>query len=560
MRVIKASAIYTMDERSAIVEAIAFEQGKIVAVGALVEVMQVAGEHPEVLDLGEQAVVPGFIDAHLHLSFGAVYQGAIDVGPASAPSIDALLTKLTENSATQPPGSWVIGFGYDELKLREKRHPTRHDLDKAFPDRPAFLMHFTCHEGVANSRALELAQISRASKDPLGGVIVKDKKGNPNGHLLENAMGPVEVLASKELLARDERAFMARIKSYEEMLFAFGVTRIADLVVPPEMEALYRLLHAEGLLRMPIVMMPVGSAGYLNPPLDRLGGARTGEGHETLRVGPMKLFFDGANSCGICLSFGQLFGTTLEFAKLFVKHRSFSFLKDMRAISLRLGRDLHLHAGACYYPDVPAARSNVTKVTAYGFGVAVHAVGNEAVLMAVQALQGQQHPASQPLRIEHAGFLAKETARRAADAGIMLVMQPHFISQFGDGTVPKIPGLALIGLRTALDAGCVIAGSSDAPVTAPDPLLALRSAVTRRVGEAVFLPEEAVSAEEVLQMYTRNAARAIGCLDVTGSLEVGKRADFVVLSADPCQMTPSRLEEVTVRQTFLAGEVVYSKG
>jgi imidazolonepropionase-like amidohydrolase len=281
----------------------------------------------------------------------------------------------------------------------------------------------------------------------------------------------------------------------------------------------------------------------LNPPLDRLEGARTGEGHETLRVGPMKLFFDGASSCGICLSMGQLFGATLEFAKLFVRHRSFSFLKNMRAISMRLGRDLHVHAGACYYPNIAAARSNVSNVTEHGFGVAVHAIGNEAILMAAQALEGQQHPTSQP---------------RVADAGILLVMQPHFISQFGDGTVPKLPGLALVGLRTALDAGCVIAGSSDAPVTAPNPLLALRSAVTRRVGEAVFLPEEAVSAEEVLQMYTRNAALSIGCLDVTGSLEVGKRADFVVLSADPCKVTPGQLEEIKVRQTFLAGEVVYS--
>jgi predicted amidohydrolase YtcJ len=371
-------------------------------------------------------------------------------------------------------------------------------------------------------------------------------------------MGPVEVMASRELLARDEKIFLARIKAYEEMLFSFGVTRIADLVVPPPMEALYRALHAEGLLTIPVVMMPVGSAGYLNPPLDRLDGARTGEGHETLRVGPMKLFFDGASSCGICLSMGQLFGATLEFAKLFVRHRSFSFLKNMRAISMRLGRDLHVHAGACYYPDVAAARRNVTKVTEHGFGVAVHAIGNEAILMAVQALEGQQHPTSQPLRIEHAVFLEKEAAKRVADAGIMLVMQPHFISQFGDGTVPKLPGLALVGLRTALDAGCVIAGSSDAPVTAPNPLLAMRSAVTRRVGEAVFLPEEAVSAEEVLQMYTRNAARSIGCLDVTGSLEVGKRADFVVLSADPCKATPGQLEEIKVRQTFLAGEVVYS--
>jgi predicted amidohydrolase YtcJ len=558
MKIIKASTIYTMDERNTVAEAMAFEQGKIRAVGSFLEVMAVAGENPEVLDLGEQIVTPGFIDAHLHLSFAAVYQGAIDCGPASAPSIDALLTKLKENSATQSPGSWVVGFGYDELGLKERRHPTRHDLDMAFPERPAFLMHFTCHEGVANSKALELAGISRSSKDPSGGVIVKDRKGQPTGHLIENAMGPVEVMATKELIARDEKAFLERIKSNEKMLFSFGVTRIADLVVPPPMEALYRILHQEKQLQMPVVMMPVGSAGYLNPPLDRLDGSRTGEGDETLRVGPMKMFFDGANRCGVCLSMGQLFGSSIEFAKLFIRHRSFSFLKNMRSFSMRLGRDLHLHSGACYYPNLESARSTVTQVADADFGIAVHAIGNEAVSLAVKALDKQKHPSGQPLRIEHATFLEKETAKRAADAGIMLVMQPHFISMFGDGSVPIIPGVALIGLRTALDAGCTLAGSSDAPVTIPDPLLAMRSAVTRKVGENVFLPEEAASAAEVLRMYTRNAAQSIGCLDVTGSLEVGKRADFVVLSKDPCLATPSQLEEIKVMKTFLAGEGVYA--
>jgi predicted amidohydrolase YtcJ len=556
MKIITAKRIYTLNEAFTIAEAIVVDGNEIISVGSLTEMQRVAGPHAELIDLGERIVTPGFIDAHLHLSFAAIYQGAIDCSIAS--SIDELKIKLQEGSSTQTPGSWVVGFGYDELKLRERRHPTRHDLDVLFPDRPVFLMHFSCHEGVANSKALAIAQIGRSTKDPAGGRIAREKKGEPTGHLMEDAMGPIERIATNELMVRDEKMFLERLKSYEQMLFSFGVTRIADLVVPPAVEAMYRALHQEKLLTIPIVMMPVGANGYLHPPLDRVDGAKSGEGDETLRVGPMKLFFDGANQCAVCFSIGQSFRAGIEFAKRFVRDRSFSFMKDMRMGSMRLGRDLHIHSGFCYYPTHEEARETARKISERGFGVAVHALGNEAIRMAAKALDRLPHPDKFPPRIEHAVFLEKETAKRIGDSGITLVMQPHFISHFGNGSVPPISKIAVIGLKTAIDAGCVIAGSSDAPVTPPDPLLGLRSAITRQVGERTFLPEEALSAKQVLEMYTRNAARAIGCFDVTGSIEVGKRADLAVLSLDPCE-SPIDWDKLHVEETFLAGKRVYSR-
>jgi predicted amidohydrolase YtcJ len=192
-----------------------------------------------------------------------------------------------------------------------------------------------------------------------------------------------------------------------------------------------------------------------------------------------------------------------------------------------------------------------------GYAVAIHAFGNEAVAQALDAIAKVRklHTDTPPPRIEHAVMLDRELVQRAADLGVMVVTQPGFLEPMGELSVPELPGISALPLRSLADAGVRVASSSDGPIGI-DPLIALRAAVTRRATPTRrVLPEEAISPEAWLTMATREGARAAGSLDVAGSIEPGKRADLVVLSHSP--LDPGALDALRVEATLLAGELVY---
>jgi hypothetical protein len=308
-------------------------------------------------------------------------------------------------------------------------------------------------------------------------------------------------------------------------------------------------------------MMPVSERGYLCRPDDRLDDAPTGEGSDMLRVGPLKLFFDGGDNCAVCLTLAQ--GASAGFAGVarMLRRRSLAPLRFALRVGARVGRDLRLHSGIRYYGTDAEAVALASRAVERGFSIAVHAMGNEAVAQAVRVLGAvrARHGDAPPPRIEHAMLADRALLTRAAELGLAAVVQPAFVTIPGVAELPPIPQLAVMGFRSMLDAGLRVAGSSDAPVTTFAPLDGVRSAVARRTASGEPLaPDEALSAHEALTMYTRGAAHACGCLDVAGTLEPGKRADLAVLSRDTCAATASDLEGVRVEETILGGETVYS--
>ena len=229
---------------------------------------------------------------------------------------------------------------------------------------------------------------------------------------------------------------------------------------------------------------------------------------------------------------------------------------------MRLGRDLHFHTGLRYYPDDAALLRLTTAAVERGFAIAVHAMGNEAVAQALRlyAAVGSRHTAAVPPRVEHAMLADGAQLRRARDLGAMMVVQPPFLALPSAAGVPAPPGLRLFGFRSMLDAGLQVAGSSDAPVTGFAPLDAFRDARFRRDHEGVpTRPEEAVTGYEALAMYTREAARACGCLTTAGTLAPGKCADLVILSRDPCTATEDELRATRVVETVVGGETVWAE-
>jgi predicted amidohydrolase YtcJ len=321
-------------------------------------------------------------------------------------------------------------------------------------------------------------------------------------------------------------------------------------------ERLYEAARARGRLRVPILMMPVGEHGSLTPPHDRIDGRPTGEGADTLRVGPMKLFLDGADKCAMCITPAQAVGSALRIGYDVVRARSLGPMRTVMRNRMRMGRDGKLRGGVRYYETDAPLVGLLDAATDAGFGIAIHAIGNDAVEQAVRVLGRVRlrHRDVPPPRIEHALLANAETLRRAADLGIQIVTQPPFIDLMAGGDIPRLRGLPFVGIRSMIDAGLHVAASSDAPVTSFEPLYGIRCAVERvTVAGTMVEPDEAVTFDDALAMYTREAARALGCLDVAGTIEVGKRADLVVLDG-PHAAWPR------VERTILGGETVYPRG
>lgn len=527
--------------------------GRVIASGHADELIVRTDEPVEVIDLAGDVLVPGFIDAHHHLSLSVLYGNAIDCRPDVAATLTSVLDIIRSSCTRLDADAWVVAKGFDERRIRERRVPTSAELDEASGGRPVVLMHYTFHVCIVSVRAMELLGIGRNTPDPPGGSIARNRRGEPTGLLVETAMAAAESRAERELLLRDA-TFEARLARHESALFAAGVTRVADPTVSPQMEALYQSLRRQGRIRVQLVMLPVGRRGYLRIPEDRLDGRVTGEGPNAMRVGSLKLFADGADACAVAVRLGRAargFATAVRGA---VVDRNAASLRSLLRLRSRL-EGLEVRSGIRFLTD-PRANTVARNATERGFGLAIHAIGNEAFRDAVTLIEDvrSRHVDVPPPRIEHGFLVDLDWLRRAADSGIQLVVQPAFLA-FAEGGPPTIPGMKVLPLRSAIEAGIHIAASSDFPVMDFRPLAGIDAAVHRRWDEdATVHEEEAVSGEQALAMYTREAARACGCLDVAGTLEPGKQADLVRLSADPRFIAGKNIE---VRETWIAGERVH---
>ncbi len=544
-----------LDARPA--DALAWRDGVIVAVGSQAEVAIAAantGAEVAAVDVGGATVLPGFIDAHQHPSYVVLYGGRTRLTPPGVTDIASLQRALAAAACTLAPGQWLVAAEWNEALLKERRPPTRAELDDAVPDRPVAALDYSCHRMVANSRALELAGIDKSSPDPSGGLIVRGPGGLPNGLLIERGISRVESLARASVIAADAEGFLARLAELHRQYCAVGVTRIVDAAVPPDLAQLYRSAASRGLLTVPTVMMPVSVTGYFETPWDALDGPLTGTTEGLLTTGPIKLVFDGGQACSLCMSWWQTAGATLRSFALSVRQASFEPLRIMLALQPRLGTSVR--TGISMYRREEALKI-VQAVLDRGFAVAVHAMGNDAVDIALstfEAMGGALHRSGRP-RIEHGTFVDRGLVERLAGSGAAVVVQPDFLRLPLYGSVVPIPGMPFFPVRWMLDAGVLVAGSSDFPGGAFDPLDAVRSAVARRtVHGDVFEKEQRIDLHEALMLYTRSAAAAVGCLDRCGTLEKGKRADIVLLDQG---LSPASLSTVRVKATVLGGDVAY---
>jgi predicted amidohydrolase YtcJ len=493
-----------------------------------------------VIDAGGATVVPGFNDVHAHsVWFGL---GLMEANLGTATSLEDVYGTIADAAASLAPDEWVVASGYSPLLLGG-RQPDRDRLDAAAAGRPVWIKHSSGHACTLNGVALERVSDSVDLAAPIdGGVVVLDGDGRPTGLLEENAMRLVQDIMLPYPLETIERALDLATSRY----LSEGITSVTDAGIAggwigysPREFAAYQNARDKGLLSVRMQPMMVLDALHAVPGHDTDpdskgldAGIRTGLGDDWLRLGPVKIFSDGS-----------LLGSTAYMTEEYLGCPHNHGYLQMSAEDLR---------------------ASALKAYRAGWAIAMHAIGDHAVDHAIDIIIEAQESYGLnglPNRIEHGGVVRPEQLDRIAGAGIVLVPQPHFITEFGDGMAGLLgPERTAWSYRakSLLAHGAVLPGSSDRPVSNGRPLDVMQSFVERLTPSgAVYGPEERISAAEALSAYTTGSAAATGTAHIKGRLAPGYLADLVFLDQDPTVVAPSDIGSTKVLATMVDGRILF---
>ena len=509
--------VVTLDPSKPKAQAIAIGNGKIIDVGKTEDILSHADDRTTIIDLQGRTVVPGFIDSHVHMLGSGRALQHLDLRNAN--SIEKLQRRLRKYARDNPQSEWILGGSWDQERLAEKRYPNRWDLDAAVSERPVFLTRVCGHICVANSKALELAEIGPETTQ-LKGIIEKDKEtGEPTGILGEEALELIRRVIPKPTLREIEESCLLACQKAAET----GLTGVHWLIgSADELRALQKI-HKED--RLPIRVY-LGIPAALLHHLVALG-LTTGFGDDMIKIGFIKVILDGS-----------LGGHTAAL------NEPYSDKKDTKGMLLHTQEELN-----SIILDAQNARLQV----------AIHAIGDRAANVAVEALERakESHPDKDHRhRIEHCSVLNPALVERMKQSGIVASVQPHFVvsdfwvkSRVGEGRARWV-----YPFRSLLQAEIAVAAGSDCPVEPIDPLLGIWAASARMDSHG-----ENVTADEALRMYTLNGAYASFDEGRRGSIEAGKLADLTVLSADPSSIGPDRIRDISVEMVVVGGRIVYEK-
>jgi predicted amidohydrolase YtcJ len=505
--------------------AIAVDDGKVLAVGSDAEIARYAGASTERIDLAGRRVVPGLMDSHTHFVVGGLELASVQLRDAATP--EEFSRRIGEFAASHPDG-WIIGGTWDH-ELWGGELPRRDWIDEATPDTPVFVSRLDGHMALANTRALELAGVTKDTVEPPGGTIVRYPDGRPTGILKDEAMGLVlEAMPAPSEDERD-RALAAAVQYAVER----GVTMITDMGTWEDLET-YRRAAARGELPIRVYsVVPIATWERLKEFVDG-----EGRGDHRLFWGGLKGFVDGS-----------LGSTTAWF------YQPYDDEPDT--------------AGLVVIEDEAEFRSWITGADAAGLHVVIHAIGdlaNDWLLDAYAEAREANGPRDRRFRIEHAQHLTRAAIDRMAAEDVIPSMQPYHAIDDGRWAEKRIGPERIkttYAFRSLLDAGAALAFGSDWTVAPIDPLFGIYAAVTRRTFDGAnpggWVPEEKITVADAVAAYTSGVAYASFLEDVVGELKPGKYADLVVLSDDIFTVDPVEIENVSVDLTMVEGEIVYRR-
>lgn len=532
--------VITVDDTRPRAEAFAVHGDKFIAVGSTSEIQRWVGESTTVIDAEGRTITPGFIDAHMHPR--PTYPessplATVDLRPVAVASMDDLIAALTAKAELVPEGQWIQGVRYEDTKLG--RHPTRADLDQASTKHPIYLSHSSGHVGVANSFVLRAARVTRNTSDPPGGAFDREGNGAPNGVCREIACRILrQAVPATPITRQDEVEGLQRTF---RMFASNGITTVVDAGGSPEKLGLFREAVGPGSPGRVLVMVLAEYVDEL-----RAAGIGTGFGDEWVKLGPIK----GHHG-------NSLSGRT---AWLFEPY-------DM--VNPETGeRDYYGIPPASRVAATPTAQTQsdldalIFSIHEAGFQVGVHSNGDREISMLLESFEKALARLPRPdhrHRIEHASVVNTAILEKAKELELVLAFH-SYVYEHGDKMEEF--GADRWGMmhanRSALDMGIPVAGNSDYGVSAAIPLLRIQSMVTRTSAEGkVYGPEQKVSPEQAIRVWTMGSAFSVFEEDIKGSIEAGKLADFVILSTDPTVAPVDEIKDIVVNTTVVGGKVVY---
>jgi predicted amidohydrolase YtcJ len=517
--------VLTQDDALPRAEAFAVKDGRILAVGSTADVKNLATARTRVLDAAGMTVTPGFIDAHTHAG-GVNELYGVD---ANLRSIKAIQEALRAKAARTPPGQWVEGFMFDDTKLAEGRPLNRLDLDAAVPDHPVGVHHRGGHTSWYNSKAFELAGVTRQTPDPPDGRFFRDPNGELTGVVAELARGVFAKAGQRETFTPDEQRDRGRagMTHMSRLLTAAGITSVHDAGAGRDRFLAYEDTYRHGELRHRAYLMVRGAEAFGGL---KAAGVYTGLGNDWVRVGGVKFAADGSAS-----------ERTMRMSTPYVGTDDHGILTMTQAEIHEAVEDAHRH----------------------GFQVGIHANGDVTIDMVLQAYERVLAKWPYPdrrHRIEHCtlvnpGLIARIKATGSIPTPFWTYVYYHGEkwSQYGDDKLRW-----MFAHRSFLDAGIVVPGASDYNPGPFEPLMAIQSMVTRKDYRGrVWGENQRVSVDEALRIATRNGAYASFEEASKGTLTAGKLADFVMLAQDPHDADPDRIKDIPIVRTVVGGKTVH---
>jgi predicted amidohydrolase YtcJ len=515
--------ILTMNPDQPTASAMAVKHGKIIAVGDLDAVKKEAGNSYEYIDFEGKTVVPGFIESHDHIvMYGSVLQ-LLDVLPFVTPSLKEALQKMKTESKPDKDG-WIYAFGADQTLYTEKRGPTLQELDELFPDRPAIIVHLSGHAAFANSRALEAAGVTKATPNPQGGEFEKDKNGELTGY--------IKGMPAWMKIGKIPPSTKETVLQSAELHASRGFTTVTELaILDPKMAVFMEDVTRSGDFPVRIY----GGMFITMPSLDEVAPQINNYETELFKVRYIKTWTDGSTQ-----------GGTGYFTEPYYK------------------LDADTRKGARGTQE--EFNEQVTKILKLGFAPAIHANGDAAMDLALNAIEyGRKQTGNTTIRphLIHCQYVRQDQFDRIKELGNigMTFMIPH-VHFWGDMHRDVLLGperaAKINSVKRAIARNIPYAIHNDPPVSPPNALHSMWVAVNRLTTSGKILgPEERITPEQALLAYTREAAIVLGIEDQVGTLEPGKYADLVVLSENPLEIDPMKIKDIKVEATVMNGEITH---
>ena len=511
--------VLTMNPSQPCAEAVAVKSDRILKVGTNEEIIRLIGKNTEVIDLRGKTVVPGFIDTHIHVADFGRFLTWVDLRDVK--SIKEMQSRIRLRAKSTPKGKWIIGHGWDQTHFMEQRFPTLLDLNEVSPDNPAVLYHQCGRMCVVNSKALESAGVTKETNAPSGGYIDKDvETGEPTGVLRENATDFVW----KVIPEYDEEEIMDSVSLACEKIVEAGVTSVHWLVSSAAEIPIIQRLRVENRLPLRIyIIIPVNLLSNVTG----LGSCKD-FGDNLVRIGGVEVSADGYLAAKTAALFQPYSDDPSANGRLFCTQ------EEMNALAVTI-RDANLQ-------------------------LVIHATGDKAVDAALTTIEEFLKEAPRKdlrCRLEQAAVLNEGLLHRMKKQKVIVSVQPRVIaSEYSVWSATNHLGPKrarwLYPLRKLLEEDIMVIGGSDCPMEPLSPLLGIQAAITRE-----SYPQERLTVDEALRIYTVNAAYSSNEESIKGSIEEGKLADLTVLSRNPRTISPSKIEAVKVRMTIVSGRVVY---